>query len=48
MALKIKDGKVIDVPPPKLTKKQLEDMESAPVNKELIKRATSRTYNVVY
>ena len=49
MALRIKDGKVIDVPPPtNLTKKQLEKMENAPINKELIKSATSRKYNVVY
>lgn len=49
MALRIKNGKVVDVPPPtNLTKKQLEKMENALVNKELIKSATSRKYNIVY
>lgn len=48
MALKIKDGIVIDVPPPKLTKEQIKKMENTPVNHNLIKKATSRKYNIVY
>ena len=48
MALAIKDGKVINVSPPKtLTKEQRKALEDAPINHELIKRATSRKYNVV-
>lgn len=49
MALRIKDGKVISVSPPsKLTKKQLKKLEETPINKELIKKATSRKYNIVH
>ncbi|MFK5975678.1 MAG: hypothetical protein QM493_04125 [Sulfurovum sp.] len=48
MALKIKDGKVINIAPPRnLTKKELKKIEDAPLNKALIKSATSRKYNVV-
>lgn len=48
MALRIKDGKVISITPPKtLTKEQLKKMEETPVNTKLIQRATSRTYNIV-
>ncbi len=49
MALKIKNGKVINIMPPKnLTKKQLKKMEDTPINKNLVKSATSRKYNIVY
>ena len=49
MALRIKNGKVISITPPKtLTKEQLKKMENTPINEELIKRATSRKYNIVY
>ena len=49
MALRIKDGKVISIEPPKrLTKEQLKKMEEAPINEKLIKEATSRKYNIVY
>ena len=48
MALKIKNGKVVNVPPPKLTKKQYEDMLNAPIDEKMIKDATSRKYNIVY
>lgn len=48
MALRIKNGKVVSIAPPKLTKKQLEKIEQTPVNNELIKEATSRKYNIVY
>ncbi len=48
MAMTIKNGKVVHKSPPKkLTQKQRLSVESAPVNKTLIKRATSRNYNVV-
>jgi len=48
MALTIKDTKVIYVvPPKKLTAKEKKMLEEAPVNHKLIKRATSRKYNVV-
>jgi hypothetical protein len=48
MALRIKDGKVVSLTPPKtLTKKQLNKMEKTQRNEELIKRATTRTYNIV-
>lgn len=47
MALKIKDGRVVSIAPPKLSKKQMQKLEDAPVNKELIKQATSRKYNIV-
>ena len=48
MALRIKNGKVIDVPPPKLTKKQLEKMENTPRNEKLIKEALNTKFNIVY
>ena len=48
MALKIINGKVISIAPPRnLTKKQLKKIEDTPLNKALIKSATSRKYNVV-
>lgn len=48
MALTIKDNKVVYVAPPKkLTVKEKKILEDAPVNHKLIKRATSRKYNVV-
>ena len=49
MALRIKDGRVISIIPPKtLSKKQLEKMENAPKNEKLIKEATSIKFNIVY
>lgn len=48
MALKIKNGKVVTISPPKVSKKQIQKLEDAPVNQELIKRATERKYNIVY
>jgi len=49
MALRIKDGKVISVAPPKtLSKKQLEKMENSPRNEKIIKEATSVKFNIVY
>jgi len=48
MALKIENGKVINIPPPRnLTKKELKKIEDTPLNNKLIKSATSRKYNVV-
>ena len=48
MALTIKDNKVIYVAPPKkLSAKERKMLEDAPVNHKLIKKATSRKYNVV-
>ena len=48
VALAIKDNKVVYVAPPKkLTAKEKKILEDAPVNHKLIKRATSRKYNVV-
>lgn len=48
MALRIKDGKVISIAPPKtLPKKQLEKMENSPKN-EKIKEVTSIKFNIVY
>ncbi len=48
MALVIKDDKVVYIAPPKkLTSKEKKMLEDAPVNHKLIKRATSRKYNVV-
>ena len=48
MALAIKDSKVVYVAPPKkLTSKEKKMLEDAPINHKLIKRATSRKYNVV-
>ncbi len=48
MALKIQNGKVVSVAPPKLTKKQLEKMENTPRNEKLIKEALSTKFNIVY
>ena len=49
MALRIKDGRVVSVVPPKtLSKKQLEKMENSPKNEKLIKEATSIQFNIVY
>lgn len=48
MALRIKKNKVVDIPTPKLSKKQAEKMEKATPNEKIIKRATSRKYNIVY
>lgn len=49
MALRIKDGKVISITPPKsLSKKQLEKMENTPRNEKLIKEATSIKFNIIY
>ena len=46
MALRIKDGRVISIIPPKtLSKKQL---ENSPRNEKLIKEATSIKFNIVY
>ena len=48
MALKIKDKKVVYIAPPKkLIAKEQKMLEIAPVNHKLIKRATSRKYNIV-
>jgi len=48
MALIIKNDKVVYVAPPKkLTSTEKKILEDAPVNHELIKRATLRKYNVV-
>ena len=49
MALAIKDNKVITiVPPKKLSAEDRKKLISTPVNEKLIKRATSRKYNIVY
>jgi len=48
MALRIKNGKVVDVPPPKLTKEQLKKMENTPRNEKLIKEALSTEFNIVH
>ena len=48
MALRIQNGKVVSIAPPKLTKKQLEKMENAPRNEKLIKEALSTKFNIVY
>jgi hypothetical protein len=47
MALRIVNGKVVDVPPPRLTKEEIEKMENTPVNEELIKSAMSINFNIV-
>jgi len=48
MGLIIVDNKVVYVSPPKkLTSKERKFFEDAPVNKKLIKRATSRKYKIV-
>ena len=47
MALRIKDGRVISIIPPKtLSKKQLEKLENSPRNEKLIKEATSIKFNI--
>ena len=47
MALIEKDGKIINVyPPQNLTEEEKERMENAPINEELIKRATSRNFKI--
>jgi hypothetical protein len=49
MALKIKNGKVINIMPPRtLSKKQLEKLENSPKNEKLIKEVTSIKFNIVY
>lgn len=49
MALRIKDGRVISIIPPKtLSKKQLEKLENSHRNEKLIKEATSIKFNIVY
>ena len=48
MALAIKDNKVVYIAPPKkLTTKEKKMLEDTPVDHKLIKRATSRKYNIV-
>ena len=48
MALIIKNKKVVYIAPPKkLTIAEKKILEETPVNHELIKRATSRKYNIV-
>lgn len=48
MALIYKNGRVINIAPPKtLTKEQRKEMENAPINEELIKRALSRNFKVI-
>ena len=49
MALAIKNNKVITISPPKeLSAVDRDNLINTPVNEKLIKRATSRTYNIVY
>lgn len=48
MALRIQNGKVVTISPPKLTKKQVEKMENAPRNEKLIKEVLSMKFNIVY
>jgi hypothetical protein len=47
MALKIKNGKVINISPPKLTKKEYEDMLNAPVDKKMIQESVNMKFNIV-
>jgi len=48
MALVIKNKKVVYISPPKkLSKEEKKILEETPVNHKLIKRATSRKYNIV-
>ena len=48
MALIIRNNKVVYVSPPKkLTLAEKKILENAPINKKLIKRATSRKYKIV-
>lgn len=48
MALRIKDNKVVNIVPPKLTQKQLDKMEKTTVNRKIVQRATAIKYNIVY
>ena len=49
MALRIKDGRVISIIPPKtLSKKQLEKLENSPKIEKLINEATSIKFNIIY
>ncbi len=48
MALKIEHGKVVSIKLPKLSSRQLKVMDRAKPNQAIIKRATSRKYNIVY
>ena len=44
-----KDGKVKTIQPPQnLTKAEIKNLEDTPVNKELIKKAMSINFNIVY
>lgn len=48
MALSIKNDKVITiVPPKKLSNNERDKLINTPVNTKLIKKATSRKYNIV-
>lgn len=48
MALVIRNNKVVYIAPPKkLTAEEKKILENAPINKKLIKRATSRKYKIV-
>ena len=48
MALIIKDKQVVYVAPPvRLTKDEKKILENAPVNHELVKKATARKYKIV-
>lgn len=48
MALSIKNNKVIIVSPPKtLSIKQRDKLTNTPIDTKLIKKATSRKYNIV-
>jgi hypothetical protein len=48
MALSIKNNKVITIiPPKKLSNTERNKLVNAPVNTKLIKKATSRKYNIV-
>lgn len=48
MALAIKNNKVVTiVPPKKLSSEERSKLVNTPVNEKLIKKATSRTYNIV-
>lgn len=49
MALRIKNGKVISIQPPRnLTKKQIELLENAPKSENLLKQAQTIKFNIVY
>lgn len=48
MALAIKNNKVITiVPPKKLSNEERSKLINTPINEKLIKKATSRTYNII-